>query len=203
MWPTFIDRHVADWIERLSSLSTLQFVSESFAHPLVWAPILAGLTLYIVRRGGRGAWAVLFAGTVLTIASQLLLGTVLAGFLGREAPDGVSTAGYLSAHVFNAFCLASLIGRAYRELRPLLRVGAWLVAFVQLYSMMHWFLDVVLAASLGSLVGFVVHQSLHKVEGFLAAPVAPISPRAPRRASNTPRTPTGTRWPARDPFSKR
>ena len=202
MRPTLLDLHIARWMEKLSSVTALESVLDVMAHPLAWAPVLAGLTFYIARRGGRQMWALLLSGAVLTIGAQLLVGTVLEGLLGREAPDGLSVAGYLSANVFNAFCLATLIGRAHRELRTLVRAMAWILAFSQLFTAAHWFLDVFLAALSGSLVGFIVYQSQAKVAGFLATPAAP-NPSAKRPVSKSVSVAQKTRWPAQDPFSKR
>ena len=202
MRPTLIDRYVADAMERLSSLAVLESAFDVLVHPLAWVPLLGGLALYLARRGTRQTWALLLSIAVVTIGSQLLVGTILGGLWMREAPNGVGDAGYLSAHVFNAFCLSTLIGRAYREVRPLVRVMAWGVAFAQLFTMSHWFLDVALAAVLGSWLGFVVYRSQSTVMGFLATPAAP-NQRVKRSVTRPGLPPPGNRWPAQDPFSKR
>ncbi len=205
MRPTLIDRHVAQWIETITSVRGLDSVVDMVSSPLFWAPPLALGVFYVLRRGGRRAWALVLAAALITISSQLLIGTFLGALLNRLGPDGVTQSGYLSASVLTAFALATLVGRIHPDLRLVTRVGAIGLAFIELYQMSHWFCDVFGALLLGSFIGVVVARSMGRVEAFVAAPSQPNRRRRVRNTAHPVVTGTvsRTRWPTQDPFRKR
>ncbi len=137
-----------------------------------WIPLYVGVAVFLwLNLRGKGAWIVL--GAVVTIAiSDTISSKVLKPFVQRERPcrdvlvheraevlvpcgGGYS---FPSAHATNHFALAvyliGTMGRFFRRGRYLWLLWAASIAFAQVYVGVHFPLDVLAGALLGTFIGW-------------------------------------------------
>lgn len=153
-----------------------------FSDILIWVPMYLLIAFFIIKNYKRqGILILVFAGIVILLcdqtASHLIKNAVqrlrpshepaLTGLvhLGKAGLGGLY--GFVSSHAANAFGLATFLALVldsrFRYLKYWLFVWAVMVSYSRIYNGVHYPGDVVVAAGLGILLGWIVSTITLKV----------------------------------------
>lgn len=156
------------------------FVMYWFSDKLIWIPMYLLIAFFILKHYRKqGVFMLLFIGLVIVLcdqtASHLIKNAVmrvrpsheptLAGLvhLSKAGPGGLY--GFVSSHAANAFGLATFLYFAldnrFRFLKYWLFIWAAFVSYSRIYNGVHYPGDVIVAAILGSLIGWGVYKVMY------------------------------------------
>jgi undecaprenyl-diphosphatase len=156
------------------------FVMYWFSDKLIWIPMYLLIAFFILKHYRKqGVFMLLFIGLVIVLcdqtASHLIKNAVmrvrpshepaLAGLvhLSKAGPGGLY--GFVSLHAANAFGLATFLYFAldnrFRFLKYWLFIWAAFVSYSRIYNGVHYPGDVIVAAILGSLIGWGVYKVMY------------------------------------------
>lgn len=143
---------------------------------LFWFPFYGIIILFLYESFGLKCWKVLLRIGLLIassdqIASGLIKNTVKRLrpsheadlipliHLSKAGPGGMY--GFVSSHTANAFALTVflvlLMDKSYRTHKVILILWALLVSYSRIYNGVHYPLDVLVAAIIGSLLGYIFY----------------------------------------------
>jgi undecaprenyl-diphosphatase len=144
-----------------------------FSDKLIWVPMYVIIAFFIIwKYKMRGVIMLLFVGLVIALCDQTASHLIknltqrlrpshepsLAGLihLSKAGPGGLY--GFVSSHAANAFGVATflffVLDSRFRLLKYWLFVWAALVSYSRIYNGVHYPGDVIVAALLGSLIGW-------------------------------------------------
>jgi len=156
------------------------FVMYWFSDKLIWIPMYLLIAFFILKHYRKqGVFMLLFIGLVIVLcdqtASHLIKNAVmrvrpshepaLAGLvhLSKAGPGGLY--GFVSSHAANAFGLATFLYFAldnrFRFLKYWLFIWAAFVSYSRIYNGVHYPGDIIVAAILGSLIGWGVYKVMY------------------------------------------
>lgn len=167
-----IDRQLFRWINRDLSNPVLDALMPYWRNGYFWAPLYIFLVTFILMNIPRRGWIVLVVGALMVFLSDKINSNILKPLVNRArpctdvilAPDLhllIPCGGpfsFPSTHATNHFALAVFLSMALqhriRWIWPVALLWALSVGFAQIYVGVHYPLDVLAGAALGSLLGF-------------------------------------------------
>ena len=145
-----------------------------------WVPLYIFIIYLLVKRSGKRIWIYLIAATVLILLSDQLSDLIknhvqrlrpthcpeIEGLvhLVREYRGGLY--GFVSSHAANSFAVATFISLLFKKryLTAIMFVYAVLVSYSRMYLGVHYPLDVLCGALLGTTIGWLVYFVINLIE---------------------------------------
>ncbi len=155
-------------------------------NPLTWIPVYAFLLLFLVINFKKQGWITIGMVVLCFIVTDQLSGHVIKPWLERVRPcndsylaeyvrqlvpcgSGYSfTSNHASNHFGISVMLMLLIGRLAWWVKPLLLLWAIVVAYAQVYVGLHYPIDVIGGALLGTLTALALYHLIHKKIAFIS-----------------------------------
>jgi undecaprenyl-diphosphatase len=145
----------------------------------MWYPLYAFFIFVLVRTYKKDSWKIILAVALMILASDQFSANLIKNTFMRIRPcsepnlDGIvrhligSCNGYsfISAHATNHFALAVFISFFFKSIKwvlPVLLFWAFTIAFSQVYVGVHYPLDVIAGAGVGSLFGIAFSRYAYK-----------------------------------------
>lgn len=145
---------------------------------LFWFPFYALLIYILWRHFGRECWKPLLTIGLLILSSDQISSHLIKNAVKRPRPSHEAALihlihlskagpgglyGFVSSHTANAFALTVflylLLNKSYRLLHVVLFSWALLVSYSRVYNGVHYPLDVITAALIGVLLGWIFYFS--------------------------------------------
>ena len=177
-----IDTDLFLFVNRIHN-AFFDFIMYWFSDMLVWFPMYALIIFLIVKHyRAKSLLILLILAVVITLcdqtASHLIKNLVqrlrpshepsLAGLihLSKAGPGGLY--GFVSSHAANAFGLATfltfVLDKRFNFLKYWLFIWSVLVSYSRIYNGVHYPGDVIVAAGIGTFIGWAVSKLYHLIE---------------------------------------
>ena len=159
------------------------FVMYWLSDKLVWVPMYLLIAFFIVKHYRmKGVVILLFVGVVIALcdqtASNLIKNSVmrlrpshepaLEGLIHLSKAGAGGMYGFVSSHAANAFGLATFLGfvldKRFKWLKYWLFLWAALVSYSRVYNGVHYPGDVIVAACIGALIGWIISKLYQFIE---------------------------------------
>jgi undecaprenyl-diphosphatase len=159
------------------------FVMYWLSDKLVWVPMYLLIAFFIVKHYRmKGVVILLFVGVVIALcdqtASNLIKNSVmrlrpshepaLEGLIHLSKAGAGGMYGFVSSHAANAFGLATflyfVLGHRFKWLKYWLFLWAALVSYSRVYNGVHYPGDVIVAACIGAVIGWIISKLYRFIE---------------------------------------
>lgn len=157
----------------------LNTICLGFRNQTTWYPMYAVVIYFLVRTYKKESWKILLAAALMVFVTDQFSANLVKNTFMRLRPcvepllagkvihltgscNGYS---FISAHATNHFAVAIFISFCFRKQRwnlPVLLFWAAFIAFSQVYVGVHYPLDVIVGAAVGSLFGLAFSRYVFK-----------------------------------------
>lgn len=169
-----LDRVIFDFINQTMTNPILDVLLPVMRHKETWIPLYIACVIWIIYRNRSKAWIPLLAVAVTMTVSDTLSSKLIKKSVKRQRPCQVveehpqtitrvrcgSGYSFTSSHATNHFTLAwflpILLGFRQKWFKWLCLVWAGIISFSQIYVGVHYPIDIICGALLGSFLGYSV-----------------------------------------------